>query len=275
MPKTALQNGVFLCAAGAFGVFFRWMQLQIAFDDAHLAGPSLWNVLVPLSIVAAAWLYRRFVEDYGKAGMRLPKSFYRALKNEGGLYRIARWAIGGIMCLGAVLLLATSETDKYMGFLRALSALGFLTGLGFPLLLSEANREPEERRGWLLIPASLLPILLFAWWLVCSYRANAINSVIWDYVIEVVTFCAAMIAFFRVAGFAFGQPKAEQTLTMCMLGSYLCFMSLADERYTGMQLMLFSAALMQVLCVWIMTDNLVQGKTGEKAEEQSDGFERL
>lgn len=274
MPKTALQNGVYLCAAGAFGVFFRWMQLQMAFDDAKLAGPSAWNVIVPLSILLAAWLYRRFVGAYRSAAMRLPRSLYRALKNEHGLYRIARWGIGGIMCLGALLLLAKSETDKYMGFLRVLAALGFLTGLAFPLLLTEANRESGQRRSWLAILCSLIPILFFAWWLICCYRYNAINSVVWAYVIEALTLAVAMVAFFYAAGFAFGQARAEWAMTVNMLGSYLCFMSLADERYTGMQLMLFAAALMQVLLVWIMTNNMVQGKV-EEQEQPSDGFERL
>ena len=60
----------------------------------------------------------------------------------------------------------------------------------------------------------------------------------------------------------------------CMLGSYLCFMSLGESRYTGMQLMLFAAALMLVLYVWIMTANLLREQV-EEPERPDDGFERL
>jgi len=274
MPKSPLQNGVFLCAAGAFGVFFRWMQLQLAFDDAGLAGPSVWNVIVPLSIVLAAWLYRRFVRQYEKAAMELPGDLYQALRNDRLLYAIARWTFGGLMCLGALLLLAKAETDKYAGFLRLLSLLGFLTGLSFPFLLGEANRAPEDRRPWLCIPCAVMPVLFFAWWLICCYRQNSINSVIWSYAVDVLAFSAAMFAFFRAGGFAFRQPTGARAMTACMFASYLCFMSLASERYMGMQLMLFAAAMMLVLYVWIMTANLLRGQV-EEPEPQTGGFERL
>ena len=274
MHKTPLQIGVFVCSAGAFGVFFRWLQLQLAFDDG-LAGPSLWNFVVPLSILAAAWIFRRFVEQFRDDRCRLPKSFHGALKNDLLLYRLVRVAIGAVMCLGALLLFAKSETDPHVGFLRVLSAVGFLTGLSWPLLLREANRDPRERRVWLLCLYAMLPVLFFVVWLVYDYALNSLNSVIWAYAVEVLTVCVSMLAFFRMAGFAYGQPNAEKSLRLCMLGAFLCLMSLADERHTGLQIMLFACAMMQVLYVWIMTANLEQGEKPPEPERPSDGFERL
>ena len=274
MHKTPLQIGVFVCSAGAFGVFFRWLQRQLAFDDG-LAGPSLWNFVVPLSILAAAWIFRRFVEQFRDDRCRLPKSFHGTLKNDLLLYRLVRVAIGAVMCLGALLLFAKSETDPHVGFLRVLAAVGFLTGLSWPLLLREANRDPRESRVWLLCLYAMLPVLFFVVWLVYDYALNSLNSVIWAYAVEVLSVCVSMLAFFRVAGFAYGQPNAEKAMRLCMLGAFLCLMSLADERHTGLQIMLFACAMMQVLYVWIMTANLEQGEKPPEPERPSDGFERL
>ena len=274
MHKSSLQLGVFIIGAGAFGVFFRWLQRQLAFDDG-LAGPSLWNVVVPLSILAAAWIFRRFVEQFRDDRCHLPTDFHGALKNDLLLYRMVRVAVGALMILGAALLFAKSETDPNVGFLRVLSIAGALTGLSWPLLLAEANREPLARRRGLICLYSMMPVLFFAVWLVYDYKLNSLNSVIWAYAVEVLTVCVAILAFFRVAGFAFGQPNAEKSLRLCVLGAFLCLMSLADERHTGLQLMLFASALQLVLYAWIMVDNLEQGEAPPAPEKPSDGFERL
>ncbi len=274
MHKTPLQIGVFVCGAGAFGVFFRWLQKQLAFENG-LAGRSLWNFVVPLSILAAAWIFRRFVEQFRDDRCHLPKDFHGALKNDRLLYKMARIAIGALMCLGAVLLVLTSETDPNVGFLRVLAAAAFLTGLSWPLLLREANRDPAESKPWLLCLYAMMPVLCFVIWLVYCYKLNSLNSVIWGYVVEVLTIIVTLLAFFRVAGFAFGQPNAEKSLRLCMLGAFLCLMSLADERQTGLQIMFFASAMMLVLYAWIMTDNLVQGEAPPAPEKPSDGFEHL
>lgn len=274
MHKSPLQIGVFVIGAGAFGVFFRWLQRQLAFENG-LAGASLWNFVVPLSILAAAWIFRRFVEQFRDDRCRLATDFHGALKNDLLLYRLVRVAIAALMCLGAALLFASSETDPNVGFLRVLSAAGLLTGLSWPLLLREANREPGESKTWLLCLYAVMPVLFFVVWLVYDYRLNSLNSVIWAYVVEVLTVCVSILAFFRVAGFAFGQPSAEKSMRLCMLGAFLCLMSLADERHAGLQIMLFASAMMQVLYVWIMVDNLEQGDRPPEPEKPSDGFERL
>ena len=274
MHKSPLQIGVFVVGAGAFGVFFRWLQLQLAFDEG-LAGPSMWNVVVPLSIVAAAWVFRRFVEQFRDDRCSLPEDFHGALKNDRLLYRMARIAVGVLMCLGALLVFAKSETDPNTGFLRVLAAAGFLAGLSWPLLLREADREPGESKRWVLCLLSMLPVLCYAVWLVYEYKLNSLNSVIWAYVIEVLTLCVVLLAFFRLAGFAFGQPNAEKAMRLSMLGAFLSFMSLADERSMGLQIMFFATAAALVLYTWIMVDNLEQGEKPPAPEKPSDGFERL
>lgn len=50
----------YVCALGAFGAFFRWLQMQVARDsETGLINPSILNFLLPAVIIAAAvvlWL---------------------------------------------------------------------------------------------------------------------------------------------------------------------------------------------------------------------------
>ena len=271
--KKALEINAYVAGAGAFGVFFRWMQRQLAFEEGLVKG-SFWNVMVPVSILIVGYVFLRFVDRFKNERCYLADGFEEALVNPGKLYSLARWAAGILMCVGAVAVLATCETDKNAVMLRVVALLAGLTGLSFPLLLSAANRKRAWMGPKVLCLFSFLPILLFAVWLILSYKENAINSVIWDYSIEIITLCAGMVSFFHVAGFAFGQPNVWRAMFFAMAGAFLCIMSLADSRNVGLQLVLLSAALMLINYNWIMVANL-RSKTAEEKEVPSDGFERL
>ncbi len=272
--KRALEVNAYVVGAGAFGVFFRWMQCQLAFDDQDLPEKSFWNVMVPLSIFIVAYVFLRFVDKFKNQRYFLPEEFNLALENKGRLYTILRWAIGGLMCVGALVVLATCETGKNAALLRIIALLAALTGISFPLLLSSANKEKELLRPRLLCLYSLFPILMFAFWLIFSYMENAINSVVWGYAIEIITICFAMVSFFRVAGFSYGQPNVWRAMFFAMFGAFLCIMSLADSRNVGLQIVLLSSALMLILYNWIMVANLRQ-RDAVGRENPQDGFERL
>lgn len=272
MQKKALEINLYVVGAGAFGVFLRWLQDQLAFNELGLADRSVFHVLVLVFLAAAALVFLHFLQRFHDTRFELPETFGEALFNEGRLYPALRWTAGGIMILGALLLLFVSETDKYPGMIRVVAALALLSGVAYPLLLAEANKESQN--PWQLSAYAILPVLMFAAWLVTSYRENSINSVIWAYALDIFAPIMGMIAFFRMAGFAFGSPNGRRSMFCAMFGAVVCIMALADERYAGYQLILLGAAAQLVLYNWIMVSNLRKGKAREKIR-QDDGFERL
>jgi len=275
MHKKSLEITCYVGGAGAFGVFARWLQDQMAFDEAGLNEPSVWNFLVPLLMIATLVMAYRFARDFRRERYYLAEDYRKALANDSRLYSFLRWSIGLIMCAGAVLLLISSETDRNAELLQILSVLAFLTGLSFPLLMSGVCREEELPRNFLCF-LSVLPILLFAFWLVTSYKMNDINSVVWAYVIELITVSVGMIAFFRVGGFVFDTPQPFKAMTWAMFGAFMFIMALADERYMGMQLMLLSAALMLIYYNWVMIANMEQKPAPvNNFVFDDDGFEHL
>lgn len=250
----ALELNLYVAGAGAFGVFLRWLQDQTAFDEMGLADPSVFHFLVPLFVIAAAFVFLRFLRAQERERLCLPGDLSGALGSDIRLLVILRWLFGGIIAIGSLLLFAATETDPYSGMQRVLALLCFLSGISLPLLLELADRETEK----MLLPCllSMVPMLANAFWLVLSYRNNSINSVPWSYAMEVATAVMGGLTFFRLGGFAFGAPDGKKAMFDAMLGAVLFLMSLADERYTGMQLILFGWALMLILYNWIMVENL-------------------
>ena len=276
MQKKPLEITCYVAGAGAFGVFFRWLQDQLAFDEAGLNEKSVFNLLVPALIVAAALLFHRFVSDMKERRLYAPEDFCQAFYNPGKLFTAARWAAGVLMIAGAALLLMSSEADPHAEMIRVLCLLAALSGLAFPLTLGAANYEFLAHEKLVRL-GMMLQVLTYALWLVLSYMQNSYNSVPWSFAVEIAAIIAAMLGFFRAAGFAFRVPDGHRALFAVMLGAAMCILALADERYMGMQLILLSSAGMLILYEWILVRNLKKKrpetrKTGD-AEVDDGGFE--
>lgn len=277
MQKKSLEITCYVAGAGAFGVFLRWLQDQLAFDENGLSEPSVFNFLVPLMLLAAAWMFTRFINKIQDDKCYVPRDFCDALFNPGKLFAVARWAIGLLMCLGSVVLLMTSETDVDADFIRIICLLAFLSGLAFPFVLGSANYDEFANVRFVRL-CMMMPILLFSAWLILCYKQNSYNSVVWSYVIEMATIIVALLAFFRIAGYAFFAPNWRKCMLAIMMGAAMCIMSLADERYMGMHIIMLSAALMLILYNWILFKNLRKKvKRSEVQEPQPDegGFEQI
>jgi len=275
MNKKSLEISCYVAGAGAFGVFFRWLQDQLAFDEAGLNERSVFNLLVPVMIIASALVFARFVNNWKVRHIAPPDDFCRALYNPGKLFLILRWAAALVMMAGAVLLMMTSEADPHADFIRILCLLAFLSGLAFPFVLAQANFDSFGHRALVRL-AMLMPVLLYALWLVLSYMQNALNSVAWSFAMEIITLICAIAGFFRVSSFAFHVSAGYKALFSAMMGTAMCIMSLADERYMGMQLILLSSAGMLLLYVWILVRNLEKRtRRAEGADKDDDEFFEL
>ena len=272
MLKKSLVTNCYVLGAGAFGVFVRWLQRQIAFDDNGLVSASIWNIILVLYIGICCYLAWHYVSELHRDGYSVPGEFTAALKNSGVIYRGVRIVVGAVMVIGGAVLIFSCETDKEASLLRVVGLLGILSGVSYPLMLASANLEAPNRTFARL--CSFVPMLFFAVWLIAAYKINAINSVIWSYSIEIITISLCILAFFRMAGFIFGSPSSRMSMFMAMITAFFCFMSLADSRYFGMQLMLIGAGLMLLFSNWLMIANLDYVEP-EAPEEPDDGFERL
>ena len=75
MQKKALELSCYVAGAGAFGVFLRWLQVMIAFNDQGLVDRSAFNVLVPAFVIAAAVVFLRFLNQDERNHLYVPDDF--------------------------------------------------------------------------------------------------------------------------------------------------------------------------------------------------------
>lgn len=255
------------CVYSAFGIFSRWLQNMTAFEEngLYISG-SLWGIVLTILCIAAAGTMFGFARYYKKnLGLTCAPDPGVAFAGGGLLHKIIYLAIALIMAAGSVMLLITAgdaETPlgmDFSGLLRILALLGLLTAGGFLGIAGGANGKetPDgspRQAGFCL--AATLPIAFCCFWLIVSYRQDAVTSVVWSYAPEILAIACSLLSFYYVAGHAYGRGKPFATIFFCNFGAFLCFVTLPDERLIAQQIMFFGIAGMQLFLSWMLVFGL-------------------
>lgn len=267
MRKLALTLTCTTCVYSAFGIFSRWLQNMTAFEEngLYISG-SLWGIVLTILCIAAAGTMFGFARYYKKnLGLTCAPDPGVAFAGSGLLHKIIYLVIALIMAAGSVMLLITAGDAEaplgmdFSGLLRILALLGLLTAGGFLGIAGGANGKetPDgspRQAGFCL--AATLPIAFCCFWLIVSYRQDAVTSVVWSYAPEILAIACSLLSFYYVAGHAYGRGKPFATIFFCNFGAFLCFVTLPDERLIAQQIMFFGIAGMQLFLSWVLVSGL-------------------
>lgn len=255
------------CVYSAFGIFSRWLQNMTAFEEngLYISG-SLWGIVLTILCIAAAGTMFGFARYYKKnLGLTCAPNPGVAFAGSGLLHKIIYLVIALIMAAGSVMLLITAGDAEaplgmdFSGLLRILALLGLLTAGGFLGIAGGASGKetPDgspRQAGFCL--AATLPIAFCCFWLIVSYRQDAVTSVVWSYAPEILAIACSLLSFYYVAGHAYGRGKPFATIFFCNFGAFLCFVTLPDERLIAQQIMFFGIAGMQLFLSWMLVSGL-------------------
>ena len=255
------------CVYSAFGIFSRWLQNMTAFEEngLYISG-SLWGIVLTILCIAAAGTMFGFARYYKKnLGLTCAPDPGVAFAGSGLLHKIIYLVIALIMAADSVMLLITAGDAEaplgmdFSGLLRILALLGLLTAGGFLGIAGGANGKetPDgspRQAGFCL--AATLPIAFCCFWLIVSYRQDAVTSVVWSYAPEILAIACSLLSFYYVAGHAYGRGKPFATIFFCNFGAFLCFVTLPDERLIAQQIMFFGIAGMQLFLSWMLVSGL-------------------
>ena len=276
MRNNALTICCGVCVAGAFGVFTRWMQDLTAFDEHGLyVRGNIWGAVLLLLCIAAAgamlgaiWYLKNHEHLVSPAG-------FGAAHAGSGVIRRAAWLIiAAFMAVACFALLLTAGSSQYASLLRVLALLGLLADAGFAGMAAAGGRGDGESSGAspLVCLACVLPVAFCCFWLVVSYRQDAATAVVWRYGPEITAIACSLLAFYYLAGHAFGRPRAYTAMFFCACGAFLCFTALPDSRLMALQLLLAGSALMQLFFLASLAANLRRAPEAvpREAEEEPD-----
>ena len=268
MRKEAYRLTGFTVVISALGFLLRWLQdIQIIEPETGLArrGAGI-SVLVVLVIAVTAAVLGFVV--YRMRRYTAPTAFHDALAGDSVLYTVLCFAPAVLLALAGIVQLMQSGSAESLAAsqqgIRRISGIGALAGAVGAFLLAAGQRN-SERAGACRVGSALI-ILFGGLWLICGYKSAAADPVIWRFAVEMLAICAALMAFYHLAGYFYGEPSPLLTIFYCHLGGFLCIMSAVDEHTLGETVFYGATALLLLVWGFILTVNLRRESDAAAAE---------
>ena len=240
MRKHALTLTCTACVFGAFGIFCRWIQGMSAFEEngLYITG-NLWGIILIIMYIAAFGSLLGFCIFFKKREtLASPPEFGLATAGNTRIALPIAALFALIMAGGSAALLITAGQEQLAKLLRVLALLGIFLACGF-MGMAGSNGKSSPRGSALeagLCLASALPVACCCFWLVVSYRQDAATSVVWSYAPEIIALASSLLAFYYLAGHAYGRPRPFAAIFFCEFGAFSCFVTLPDSRLMALHL---------------------------------------
>lgn len=238
-----LTGGV--AVASALGFLLRWLQdMRIIDPETGLAqqGMAISYIVAAVIALAAVAMILVSLRLRGFAASEAPET---ALGGKTFVYTALGIVPAGLLALsGAVQLVQTgagvwSQGERTVRLLCGAAAL--LAALGVVFIVTGASR-PEKAAARRF--GAVMLMLFGALWIIAIYKSASSDPVIWRFAVEVLAACSALMAFFYVSGYFFGEPKPYTAIFFCYFGAFLCVMSVIDEHSLGESLSYAAVALL-------------------------------
>ncbi len=242
-----------LAVTSAAGFLLRWVQnMRILDPDAGLAvrgaGISYVVAAVILAVAAALAYVALSVRK-----LEAPREPEEALAGKTFLYTALSTLPGVLFLLAGLLMLTRAWPDSVLAIRRITGIAAVAAGVG-TVLIASGITKPEKaavRRF-----SAVLLILFAGLWLVAEYKAISADPVLWRFAVEILAICAALMAYYYIAGYFYGEPSPAMSVFFCCLGGFLCVMSAVDEHSLAESLCFVGAAFQLFVWDYALVKNL-------------------
>lgn len=254
--KNPLTVSCFVCAAGSFGAFFRWLQNMLSFEKdtvSYLMLPTAWPLIMIMYTLCVALIFVTLIRKLYKRGFTAQSDMRRAFRCKTFLLPILSWVVGGLMMIGGLVTIIGIEPTDSRELLTLVGLLAIVSGLCFPGVCTSSLRKFSPNMVFMFM---LAPVLLLCTWLIYSYTIHATIPEPWVYLVEVVALSVSIFAFLLNLGYPADRIRAKPAMFFSMLGSFFCFMTLSDERSAGLTILMLSVALMLLIENWLVISNM-------------------
>jgi len=266
MQKNAISMCSYVLIAAAFSGFVRWIQNQAAFElETGLAIPgTVWGkaafLFCLIGIAGIVWLVRRLWYQ----GLYPAQDYMTLIHGEQVWLRRITRGIAGLMVIGAVIAFLIAGYELYSSIVRTLCVLAIAAAWAFVKLSEQPfEEEPSPNKQTLL---AAIPVVMYVYWLVVSYRTHAAIPGVWSYALEIFAISASILGMFYFAGYGFEFPRPYAALGSLMAGAFLSLVTLLDSRNIGQTLMMVAGAAMQMYYAYM----IITSMSAEWPEEEKE-----
>ena len=253
MRNYALPITVSTLVMGIFGAFLRWLQIMGIYE----AETGLTRPMAPISVVLVIYSLLVLAAAAGIAlllGRKLEQSpeAETALAARTGIPAVVG-GIAALLLLASSLQLLFSAGNAHSPMLqRILGASGVVAAASLFCL-------PSRKGGGFLHlapTASLYLPLFLCYWMVCCYKNNAEDPVLWNYVVYILAIGFNALAFYHLSSWFFRRAKSFSALVCIQYAVYLDMASLSDQRSAWIKAMLVACGGLLLCTEYLLIRNM-------------------
>ncbi|MGI6013320.1 MAG: hypothetical protein ACOX7K_03425 [Oscillospiraceae bacterium] len=244
MQKDTLTTCLASLVLGAFGFFFRWLQLDNAFEtETGLAVTgSLWHTTMFLVCLVAVLFFAVAVILMRMRRHPFNRSCTAFAQENVLLFQVIVIMFSLLVAFSGVLILKNAAQHLYPTIHRLLAAAAVVTAISTTVLALRLKTNNPEGKLDIRCLTSAVPVVFSCFWLIISYHENANNPTIWAYAIYILTISGILISFFLLAGYFFEKARPLALLFTAPLTAFFCITSMADAHELGIRLLLIGLA---------------------------------
>jgi len=254
MKKFALIYAAVTAALGAAGAALHHIQMNTIIEAETGLAQRMAPITICLTVVsvlaAIIFLGMTFlIKD------RDVEPVYHTAFGTGSVLPLILYILTGIALLvGGILCWQYGAGIHSRGLLsRLLAAFAVLAAVSVVILALAGYRRKSGSETML---ASFVIVLFACLFLIIFYKENAADPVLVKFVYDYLGVCAAALAGYYLAGYAFGRSKPRATVFFSALGTYLCLTALTGTDSTIFKLFYIFLAGYLLLSLVLLCSNL-------------------
>ncbi len=253
MQSEAYKLTGFTAVAGALGFLLRWLQdMQILDAETGLAeqGRPISYIVAAVIVLMAAGLG---AAAFSLRRCEIPAEPEKALAGKSFLYTAVCVVPAVLLFAAGVMMLFTAWPESQATVRRLSGAGAMLAAIG--TVLVAVNLKDPEKAGPRRVGVALL-ILFGGLWLIAEYKSAASDPVLWRYAVEILAVCAALLSYYYIAGYFYGEPSPRLAVFCCFMGTFLCIMSAVDEHTLAVSVCYGAVAVQQLAWGYALVTNM-------------------
>ncbi len=266
MKKTAFIFTGVTAALSAVGAVLHSAEINTILDPASGLADRFAPISVCMTAVALLTLVVIFALTFLVKGRDVEPVYHTALAPRTPIPLVISVILGAAMIFGAYLCFRDGVGIRSSA--RLVLILSFFAALAGISCFVMSLVAYLKKSGMETMLCSFIIVLFLCLWLIVYYLEKSADSAMMSFVYDYLAVCAAAVACYYTAGYAFGRSKPRCTLFFSMAAAFFCITAMSKALIPAFTIFFAAMGVLNLLNVFLLTNNL-QYKTVEEptAEE--------
>ena len=273
MKKTALIYTGVTAALGVVGAALHSIRMNTILDPDSGLALRMAPISVCLAAVSVLSMVIVFALTFLVKGRQVEPLYYAAFYARTPAVFFISAATCALMLFGAFLCLQNGIGTRSSEMLvRMLAVFAALSGISWCIMQLMAYKKKSGAETML---CSFVMVLFLCLWLIAYYQEKAAETAMVSYVYDFLALCAAAVASYYAAGYAFGRSRPRATLFFSMAAAFFCLTAMPMAMTPAFCVFFTVTAVQQLVTVFLLVNNLEYPAEsgGEYADEEYQKYE--